>query len=195
MKVNCARILSAWAFYKLISLRKNCFTSGEPGWSHHRPRCGWWQLLCYRQVTYLTLGRIILLFTSDACCSGKFDIFVTMDGEERNVGSYDGKGSFGELALMYNMPRAATIIASTEGVLWAMVSGTCFSFSCSTFFGTSSLCTLLCSFSAGSDEFPTHRRKSGIPQETNVWEAAGEHAHAERNDGKSCVECHTMVHS
>ena len=38
-----------------------------------------------------------------------------------NVGAYDGKGSFGELALMYNMPRAATIVATTEGVLWAMV--------------------------------------------------------------------------
>ena len=65
-------------------------------------------------------------FTLDSCkipfvFSGKFDIFVTIDGEEKNVGSYDGKGSFGELALMYNMPRAATIIASTEGVLWAMV--------------------------------------------------------------------------
>ena len=41
-----------------------------------------------------------------------------------NVGAYDGKGSFGELALMYNMPRAATIVATTEGVLWAMVSVT-----------------------------------------------------------------------
>ncbi|CAH1956258.1 unnamed protein product, partial [Acanthoscelides obtectus] len=29
-------------------------------------------------------------------------------------------GSFGELALMYNMPRAATIKAASEGSLWAM---------------------------------------------------------------------------
>ena len=27
----------------------------------------------------------------------------------KQVGAYDGHGSFGELALMYNMPRAATI--------------------------------------------------------------------------------------
>ena len=39
----------------------------------------------------------------------------------KKVGSYDNTGSFGELALMYNMPRAATIIATTTGTLWAMV--------------------------------------------------------------------------
>jgi hypothetical protein len=37
------------------------------------------------------------------------------------VGSYDGSGFFGELALMYNMPRAATIKARTGGVLWSLV--------------------------------------------------------------------------
>ncbi|KAJ8257219.1 hypothetical protein GJAV_G00183190 [Gymnothorax javanicus] len=36
------------------------------------------------------------------------------------VGQYDNKGSFGELALMYNTPRAATIIAVTEGALWGL---------------------------------------------------------------------------
>ena len=45
------------------------------------------------------------------------------------IGAYDNKGSFGELALMYNMPRAATIVATSNGSLWAMVS-------CSTFKGT-----------------------------------------------------------
>lgn len=44
------------------------------------------------------------------------------DGSEREVGKYDGEGSFGELALMYNMPRAATVRALTTGSLWAMVS-------------------------------------------------------------------------
>ncbi len=34
--------------------------------------------------------------------------------------TYRGKGSFGELALMYNMPRAATIQAASRGSLWAM---------------------------------------------------------------------------
>jgi len=41
------------------------------------------------------------------------------------IGAYDNKGSFGELALMYNMPRAATIVATSNGSLWAMVSLTC----------------------------------------------------------------------
>ncbi len=36
------------------------------------------------------------------------------------VGEYDNKGSFGELALMYNMPRAATIKSKTTGKLWAL---------------------------------------------------------------------------
>ncbi|KAJ8370168.1 hypothetical protein SKAU_G00101960 [Synaphobranchus kaupii] len=36
------------------------------------------------------------------------------------VGQYNNKGSFGELALMYNTPRAATIIATTEGALWGL---------------------------------------------------------------------------
>ncbi|XP_077990060.1 cAMP-dependent protein kinase type II regulatory subunit-like isoform X2 [Glandiceps talaboti] len=38
----------------------------------------------------------------------------------KNVGAYDNQGSFGELALMYNTPRAATIISSSEGVIWAL---------------------------------------------------------------------------
>lgn len=54
--------------------------------------------------------------------SGTFHIFVAAeaDDEPRQVGRYDGAGSFGELALMYNMPRAATIQAMTQGNLWAM---------------------------------------------------------------------------
>jgi len=54
--------------------------------------------------------------------SGQYSIYVKMDdsAEPKKVGSYDNKGSFGELALMYNMPRAATITADVEGSLWAM---------------------------------------------------------------------------
>ncbi|XP_033745431.1 cAMP-dependent protein kinase type II regulatory subunit-like isoform X2 [Pecten maximus] len=48
--------------------------------------------------------------------SGTYDIFVNGN----LVGNYDSKGSFGELALMYNMPRAATIVATSDGTLWAM---------------------------------------------------------------------------
>jgi len=52
--------------------------------------------------------------------SGKYDIFKLIDGENKHVGQYDNKGSFGELALLYNAPRAATITANDGGSLWAM---------------------------------------------------------------------------
>uniref|UniRef100_W5KM98 cAMP-dependent protein kinase type II-alpha regulatory subunit n=1 Tax=Astyanax mexicanus TaxID=7994 RepID=W5KM98_ASTMX len=51
---------------------------------------------------------------------GVYDIVVGKDGVSRCVGKYDNKGSFGELALMYNTPRAATIIATQSGALWAL---------------------------------------------------------------------------
>lgn len=50
-------------------------------------------------------------------CRGVYDIVVT----GTCVGQYNNKGSFGELALMYNTPRAATIIATQEGALWGLV--------------------------------------------------------------------------
>uniref|UniRef100_A0A8C6Z0K2 cAMP-dependent protein kinase type II-alpha regulatory subunit n=8 Tax=Tinamidae TaxID=8803 RepID=A0A8C6Z0K2_NOTPE len=52
---------------------------------------------------------------------GLYDIFVARDNQTRCVGCYDNHGSFGELALMYNTPRAATIVATTEGALWGLV--------------------------------------------------------------------------
>ncbi|XP_077423952.1 cAMP-dependent protein kinase type II-beta regulatory subunit [Vanacampus margaritifer] len=51
---------------------------------------------------------------------GTFSIFVNVDGAEKLVGCYDNRGSFGELALMYNTPRAATIIATLPGALWCL---------------------------------------------------------------------------
>ena len=33
---------------------------------------------------------------------------------------YDNCGSFGELALMYNAPRAATVASVNGGTLWAL---------------------------------------------------------------------------
>ncbi|XP_067253321.1 cAMP-dependent protein kinase type II-alpha regulatory subunit-like isoform X2 [Chanodichthys erythropterus] len=51
---------------------------------------------------------------------GVFDILIQRDGVSLCVGCYDNKGSFGELALMYNTPRAATIRATQEGALWAL---------------------------------------------------------------------------
>jgi cAMP-dependent protein kinase regulator len=51
---------------------------------------------------------------------GHYDCLKLIDGEQKRVFQYDNQGSFGELALMYNAPRAATIISTTEGSLWAM---------------------------------------------------------------------------
>ena len=59
-------------------------------------------------------------------CSGTFECFVKKadDGLEDPRGklvlSYAQGTTFGELALMYNTPRAATIVASSDSVLWAM---------------------------------------------------------------------------
>ncbi|XP_062283378.1 protein kinase, cAMP-dependent, regulatory, type II, alpha A isoform X2 [Scomber scombrus] len=47
---------------------------------------------------------------------GVFDILVS----GKCVGQYNNKGSFGELALMYNTPRAATISATQDGALWGL---------------------------------------------------------------------------
>lgn len=60
---------------------------------------------------------------------GSFDVYVNPSGQLQNgpdgmgqqVGNIEAGGSFGELALMYNAPRAATVI-SAEGscTLWAL---------------------------------------------------------------------------
>ncbi|KAI9490391.1 cyclic nucleotide-binding-like protein [Zychaea mexicana] len=52
--------------------------------------------------------------------SGTFDCFIKHDSTSNKVTSYGPGGSFGELALMYNAPRAATIVATSDGVLWAL---------------------------------------------------------------------------
>ncbi|EXJ94580.1 cAMP-dependent protein kinase regulator [Capronia coronata CBS 617.96] len=61
--------------------------------------------------------------------SGDFDIYINPSGYVESgpeglgnkVGTIGPGGSFGELALMYNAPRAATIVsASKGGLLWAL---------------------------------------------------------------------------
>lgn len=47
---------------------------------------------------------------------GTLDCFIN----DQHVVAYGPGGSFGELALMYNSPRAATIVATSHGVLWAL---------------------------------------------------------------------------
>lgn len=53
--------------------------------------------------------------------TGVYDIEVRGDaGEVTFTGDYDHTGSFGELALMYNQPRAATITSRGQGILWCL---------------------------------------------------------------------------
>merc|ERR1711970_1589293 len=52
--------------------------------------------------------------------NGVYDVYKQINDEEAKVASYDNKGSFGELALMYNAPRAATVTSVDGGTLWAL---------------------------------------------------------------------------
>ena len=52
--------------------------------------------------------------------SGQYDVLKEIDGEQKKVFQYDNKGNFGELALMYNAPRSATVTSVTPGNLWAL---------------------------------------------------------------------------
>jgi|EP00505_MAST-04D_sp_SCG-Rhode-Island_P001977 cAMP-dependent protein kinase regulator len=53
---------------------------------------------------------------------GKFEVFVKNGDEEKMVATCtpEEHNAFGELALMYNAPRAATVVAATSGKLWAL---------------------------------------------------------------------------
>ncbi|KAF9354389.1 hypothetical protein BGX26_007783 [Mortierella sp. AD094] len=52
---------------------------------------------------------------------GTLDVFVAKNGNPaEKVFEYGPGGSFGELALMYNGPRAATVTATSDVVLWAL---------------------------------------------------------------------------
>ncbi|KAF9177277.1 hypothetical protein BGZ49_005718, partial [Haplosporangium sp. Z 27] len=53
--------------------------------------------------------------------TGTLDVFVAKNGNpSEKVFEYGPGGSFGELALMYNGPRAATVITTSDVVLWAL---------------------------------------------------------------------------
>ena len=54
--------------------------------------------------------------------SGELDCYKTFKGNDHDthLKVYQPGEAFGELALLYNAPRAATIIAKTNCVLWAL---------------------------------------------------------------------------
>ena len=54
------------------------------------------------------------------CVAGHFDCFIEKDGEKEKVMDYSKGSSFGELALLYNSPRAASVVATEDSVLWAL---------------------------------------------------------------------------
>ncbi|CAF3571636.1 unnamed protein product [Rotaria socialis] len=52
---------------------------------------------------------------------GTYEVYVAdSNGQTEKIGDYNQAGSFGELALMYNQPRSATVIATSAGILWIM---------------------------------------------------------------------------
>lgn len=77
-------------------------------------RVNWFVLLLFLRLLRVFLFNLHSLF---CLCRGVYDIVVS----GTCVGQYNNKGSFGELALMYNTPRAATIITTQEGALWGLV--------------------------------------------------------------------------
>lgn len=54
--------------------------------------------------------------------SGDFDVIYhdKLEGTEEILNQYHSSGSFGELSLLYNCPRSATIISTTPGIIWAL---------------------------------------------------------------------------
>ena len=56
--------------------------------------------------------------------AGEFAVTLSQAGKQVEILKYTTQGGtnpcFGELALMYSKPRAATVTAAKDGVLWAM---------------------------------------------------------------------------
>ena len=51
---------------------------------------------------------------------GQVEVYVLINGENKKVHQYKPGDAFGELAIMYNAPRAATCRAATESKVWSL---------------------------------------------------------------------------
>jgi cAMP-dependent protein kinase regulator len=51
---------------------------------------------------------------------GQVDVYIKINGEDKKVHAYKPGDAFGELAIMYNAPRAATCRAATEAKVWQL---------------------------------------------------------------------------
>ncbi|OMJ68767.1 hypothetical protein SteCoe_33687 [Stentor coeruleus] len=52
--------------------------------------------------------------------TGILSCYKNIKGEDKHLKDYHPGEAFGELALLYNAPRAATIIAKTDAILWSL---------------------------------------------------------------------------
>jgi cAMP-dependent protein kinase regulator len=75
----------------------------------------------------ISAGTKVIVQGDDGDCmylidSGQLDCYrrATKDGDDKKIKAYQPGEAFGELALLYNAPRAATIIAVTEVVLFTL---------------------------------------------------------------------------
>jgi cAMP-dependent protein kinase regulator len=52
--------------------------------------------------------------------NGELDCFRKIDNKDKLLKTYGPGESFGELALLYNAPRAATVKTKTKSILWSL---------------------------------------------------------------------------
>jgi cAMP-dependent protein kinase regulator len=97
--------------------------------------------------------------------SGQFDIFVNRKHKSTTsdlgdkVASCEEGACFGELALMYNAPRAATVVAKSKGKLWGLDS-------------TSFKMMLVTSENSRKKKYESFLEKVSILHELNAYERA-----------------------
>jgi len=86
-------------------------------------------ILAFQLETFAAGAEIIKQYDTDAekiylIEKGTLTAFKKKSQEEEGRGTevftYEGKGVFGELAMLYNCPRAATVAAKSESTLWVL---------------------------------------------------------------------------